>query len=232
MKNQNIWVKYGLLAAIIPVFALSKNAIAYGYPCSPDSPYGYCVTPISRGAGDGSEKNTENRIYSGFIWELFGDQGIIPQFIIGIRSLEVKNNDNVSGADLSLRIRYQDKLSFDSVRLAYVGGERDIIGNIGAGYNFNQSSWLATAAVQGSYTRVSTDYIFGYNKFRYYAELNTLDKPSKVPSNVVQRPTIEGTCPEGTVLTTVDENGRFAGPAALLSVDSQYIINGKTCFRD
>ena len=187
-----------------------------------------CQAP-SGGGSSGSAKRTENRIYSGFVWELFGDQGLIPEFIIGVRSLQVKDNDDVNGADASFRIKYQDKLNPDSLRLAYVGGKRDIMGNVGAGYSFSDSSWLATAAIEGPYTRLSTDYILADSKFKYYAELNTLAKPAKV-----MRPSGDGTCDTGggySLTSVIDGQITDAVPQQV-TVDPSQIVNGKTCYQN
>lgn len=201
--------------------------------------FNYCVAPTTSETG-GSAKNTENRIYSGFVWELFGEQGMIPDFVIGVRSLQVKSNDNVNGADASFKIKFQDQISADSWRLTYVGGERAIMGNVGVGYSLSHSSWLGTAAIQAPYTRLSADYLVSENKFKYFAELNTLDKPSSVLQ--VTRPLADGTCPStrpsintsvgsAYVLTQVIDgvipaiDGRFT-----LTVDPSQIVDGKTCY--
>ena len=227
-------LKYVLLVTTSLLASLSAvgTANAAGYDCNSTGGVGgydlYCELPTGGGAG-GSAKHTENRIYSGFIWELFGDQGLIPEFIIGVRSLQVKDNDDVNGADASFRIRYQDKLSPDSLRLAYVGGKRDIMGNLGAGYSFSDSSWLATAALEGPYTRLSTDYLLAEGKFKYYAELNTLAKPARV-----MRPSSGGTCDTGAGyhLTPVTSGGLLitSDPGNGGTVDPNSIENGYTCY--
>lgn len=208
--------------------------------------YMYCVAPASNHAG-GSAKNTENRIYSGFVWELFGEQGMIPDFVIGVRSLQVKSNDNVNGADASFRIKFKDQISADSWRISYVGGERAVMGNVGVGYSLTQSSWLGTAAIQAPYVRVSADYLVSENKFKYFAELNTLDKPSNVPQ--VTRPLADGTCPSTPPIKTINSIPYPGNPYVLtqvidgavpsifidinnptFTVDPSQIVDGKTCF--
>ncbi len=199
--------------------------------CTYDIDLTHCRLPIGGGSG-GSAKQTENRIYSGFVWE-FGSQSLIPQFIIGVRSIQVKDNDHVNGGDLNLRIKYDNSISFDSVRLSYVGGKRDVMGNVGGGYSFTNSSWLTTAAIQSSYTRVGADYLFAKNKVNYYAELNTLEKPAKV-----MRPRADGTCTvdQQGVLTQVI-NGQLSNNGSPLlyngspvDVDPNQVLNGQTCY--
>ena len=128
------------------------------------------------------EPTTENRVYAGIVFDLDGSDGFVPDLVVGIRSLHVNANNNVQGADLSGRVSYgkHDKsVEFDSARLVYVGGERDLQGNVGFGYSRAHDSFLATAAVQGPYTKLGTDFEFGKNKVEPYLEINSLDKPNK-----------------------------------------------------
>jgi len=126
-------------------------------------------------------KKTEDRGYAGLVWTLKEKPSYTPDLILGYRSLKVKSNDNVSGGDLSIRMKLEGGVSFDSTRLVYVGGERDLLGNIGVGYSNPNSTLLGTIAVQGSYARLGTDYELNKSKFVPYLELNTLDNPKKVP---------------------------------------------------
>lgn len=127
-----------------------------------------------------SQTNTENRAYAGLVWTLQEKMSLTPDLTIGLRSLRVKSSDSVSGGEVSARIKFKDGISFDSTRLSYVGGERDLLGNIGVGYSLKNSSLLGTLAVQAAYTRLGTDYQFNGNKFVPYVEALTVDKPIKV----------------------------------------------------
>lgn len=46
------------------------------------------------------------------------------------------------GGDTSARIKLYDSVAFDSVVLSYVGGKKDILGNLGLGYPYTNSSFL------------------------------------------------------------------------------------------
>ena len=133
-------------------------------------------------------KKTEDRVYAGLVWTLKEKPSYTPDLILGYRSLKVKSNDNVSGGDLSIRMKLEGGVSFDSTRLVYVGGERDLLGNIGVGYSNANSTLLGTIAVQSSYARLGTDYELNKNKFVPYLELNTLDNPKNVPLTAVVVP--------------------------------------------
>ena len=128
----------------------------------------------------GSNTETENRAYAGLVWTLGEKASMTPDLSLGFRSLRVKSSNSVEGGDLSIRIKLDGGISFDSTRLSYVGGERDVMGNIGIGYSHTNSSILGTAAVQGAYTRVGSDYEFANQKFVPYLEVLTADKANKV----------------------------------------------------
>ena len=131
-------------------------------------------------SGGGSNTETENRAYAGLVWTLGEKASMTPELSLGFRSLRVKSSDSVEGGDLSIRIKLDGGISFDSTRLSYVGGERDVMGNIGIGYSNTNSSLLGTAAVQGAYTRIGSDYEFANQKFVPYLEVLTADKANKV----------------------------------------------------
>lgn len=161
------------LSALAMLSSLSINAVAR----APD--------PIITTSSDST---TENRVYAGLVFDLDGSDGFVPDLVVGVRTLHVKSSDSVEGADISARVSYgkHDKgILFDSARLVYVGGERDLMGNVGIGYSNTHSSFIGTAAIQGPYTRLGTDFEFGKNKFEPYLEVNTLDKADKVDKKVI-----------------------------------------------
>jgi hypothetical protein len=151
------------------------------------SSFGFLTQTVYGGAGGppaptfSDAKKTEDRAYVGLVWTLKEKPSYTPDLILGFRSLKVKSNDNASGGDLSIRMKLEGGVSFDSTRLVYVGGERDLLGNIGVGYSNANSTLLGTIAVQSSYARLGTDYELNKNKFVPYLELNTLDNPKNVP---------------------------------------------------
>ena len=160
-----------LLSSFICSLFVTFNTFA---DCAPFIPATQLFTPGK------SQTNTENRAYAGLVWALQDQMSWIPDLTIGFRSLRVKSSDSVNGGELSARIKLKDGIAFDSTRLSYVGGERDVLGNIGIGYSATNSSLLGTVAVQGAYTRLGTDYQFNGSKFVPYLEVLTIDKPNKV----------------------------------------------------
>ena len=118
---------------------------------------------------------TDDSVYAGLVWELGQNATIMPDVTVGARSLHVNSGNSVEGADLSLRVKLKDGFGFHSSRLVYVGGERDIMGNIGVGYSFVDKDVLATVAIQAPYARAGVDFQIQNKALKPYVEVNTLD---------------------------------------------------------
>lgn len=129
--------------------------------------------------GGGSE--TQTKAYAGLAWTLGAKKSAaVPDLVVGVRSLKVKPNDRVSnGADVSARFTFVEGFAFDSLRLSYVGGKRDILGNIGVGYSFASKSFLTTVAAQGAHSRAGIDYKYSSGEVLPYLELLSAGKPKK-----------------------------------------------------
>lgn len=81
-------------------------------------------------------------------------------------------------------MRYKNQVSLDSVRLSYVGGSRQFMGNAGIGYSLSNQNVFATAAGQAAFSRLGVDYQFGKESFNPYLEGNSLHSPKEVPQTV------------------------------------------------
>jgi len=142
---------------------------------------GACSLPlVTSGTQGGSSYRIDNRAYAGLSWNLDSGNVYIPDLILGARSLNVNSSNSVNGADFNLRIRYKNEISFDSLRLSYVGGSREFMGNAGLGYSFTKNSIFGTAAAQAAYSRAGVDYLFGEKVFNPYLEGNSLYAPKAV----------------------------------------------------
>lgn len=129
----------------------------------------------------GSGDYTETKGYAGLVWTLGGKKSsVVPGLVVGVRTLKVKSNDRVTnGADLNARFSFVDGFKFDNARLSYIGGKRDLLGSVGLGYSFENSSLFSTIAAQGAYSRAGLDYEFNSSKLLPSLELLTIDKPKK-----------------------------------------------------
>lgn len=155
----------------------------------------------------GSSNNTQTKAYAGLAWTLGKkNSAATPDLVVGVRSVKVKSNDHInSGADLSLRFSFLDGFSFDSTRLSYVGGKRELLGNVGLGYSFANKAFLGTFAAQGAYSRAGLDYDFSSSKILPYLELLSVDKPKAAGSSLV--------CSDGGAITAPHpEIGRDCRP--------------------
>lgn len=202
------------LLFLVASIVFSGVTSAQGLPCLEFD--NVCATP-SLG---GSSKEVSTRIYTGLSWELGGNQGMTPDFVLGVRSITVKNTDSVTGGDFSFKFKLKNSsVSLDSTRLAYVGGKRNSLVNVGLGYSNTHSTPISTLAVQGNYLRISTDYQFYHKKFQFFGEINTLEKPTQVKSNQLN-------CSNGYVLTDANAESVFYG--TYVPSDGS-IVDGKTC---
>ena len=174
-----------------------------------------CEAPV----GGGSGKQTTTRWYAGLVWELGGNQGLTPDIVLGVRTLTVKDIDSVSGGDANLRFKIKDSVSLDSVRLAYVGGKPSLLANAGLGYSFTHSTPIATAALEGSYVRLSTDYLLAQNTFQFFGEINTLKKPDTVGNGQLSCPSPYNLSDANTLISNFP----------LINLPPSAIVNGKTC---
>jgi hypothetical protein len=165
-------MKIKLFALLVLCFT---SSYLYAGAIAPTVTPGITIPGVSK-----SDTDTENRAYAGLIWTLKDKASWIPDLTLGFRSLRVKSSDSVNGGDLSTRIKLSDGIAIDSVVLSYVGGKRDLLGNLGVGYSLTNASILGTAAVQAAYTKIGTDFQFNDKRFVPYIQLLTLDKPNNV----------------------------------------------------
>ncbi len=167
-------------------------------------------------------------MYAGLVWTLNHQSSYFPDLSFGWRSLKINSNNNLNGGDLNGRISFNGGLKFDSLRLSYVGGNRDIQGNLGGGYSFNQKSLLASGAIQGPYIKVGSDLMINDKSFVPYAELNSLSKPKKIANG-------SSACPNGSTLTSVNNiqginYSYYTINNNNLAVGSENVSGGFTCY--
>ena len=145
-----------------------------------------------------SASQNQVRGYAGLSWTLGSQKSALqPDLVVGIRSLKVNSSDKVtSGVDVSARFKFVGGVAYDSARLSYVGGNRDLLANIGIGYSSSSKSYLATVAGQGPFSRIGLDYELTNSRLVPYLDLITLGKPKKVETIITYE------CPVGAFLHT------------------------------
>jgi hypothetical protein len=150
----------------------------------------------------------ESRFYIGLVWDT-SRSARNPDFVIGYRDAKVTSSNDVTGADLSLKVRLEDSaLNMDSVRVMALTGSTDLIGTFGAGYSFADDSAILTGGLQHSHLRGSIDYDVGAADFSYFFEVNSLLPPEKPLASGVG-------CPADT-----------SPVAAVAGQDTSLVLNG------
>jgi hypothetical protein len=207
-------IKRLILLFLTAATCFLAQSVAWAALGSCSNGYYTCTAPSI--ASSGSAYRVDNRAYAGLSWELDGANGFIPDLILGARSLNVNSSNTVNGADFNVRLRYKGDVSFDSVRLSYVGGSREFMGNAGLGYSFTNGDILGTVAAQAAYSRLGVDYLFNKGSIKPYLEGNSLYAPKQVNGG-----TGSTSCSSGT-LQTVTSGAPFNASASQSA-------NGQTC---
>jgi hypothetical protein len=161
----------------------------------------------------GGKRHTDS-IFVGINWN-FASKA--PELVVGLRSLSTKADKKSSGIQLDLVMPFLGGFSFDRVRLAYVGGQRSALGELGLGYSFAKQTPLVMAGLQVEHFQLGVDYLISGTALPYVG-LNSLRRP-RLPTGTSN----SLGCEVGT-LTPVSSLDPSAQPAA------QYIVDGQTCY--
>ena len=132
--------------------------------------------PALASATEAINSETENRVYVGLTWELTKNINYFPGVAVGIRTMRLDSNHFNSGADLSILIKPENEKSFDSLRLLYVGGDRDSQINLGGGYSFLKNTSFISAFFEIPNIRIGTNYLIKSREFDSNFELNSLGR--------------------------------------------------------
>lgn len=120
----------------------------------------------------------ETRAYVGFQWIFGYTSDAMPRVILGIRQTRTRTNDVVTGGDLSLALNL-DKFRPDAIRISYLEGKCNAIGQYGLGYSLEKQANLFFLGVVGPYSKVFAEIDSGKNPAVGF-ELNTQDCAGKV----------------------------------------------------
>ncbi len=101
---------------------------------------------------------------------------IHPKVSAGIRKIEVKSDDSVSGAEINISSSLTDLGKGTTVRLIALIGQRNALLNLGVGYDFDKSDWLINAGLQLPQVRVYGDYLINAKQINPSIELNSYGK--------------------------------------------------------
>ena len=136
------------------------------------------MTPSYEGARAAEVYHDETRAYIGLQWIYGGTIGTKPNVILGLRQSRTRTNNIVTGGDLSLALSL-DTFEADSIRISYLEGKCNFIGQYGFGFSMKKQASLFFVGVVGPYSKVFAEIDSGKNPAAGL-ELNTQDCAGKV----------------------------------------------------
>lgn len=138
---------------------------------------GVCSAPTAGVINAPAGKRRSDTFFMGINWN-FGAKA--PELVLGVRTLHTGVNKHSSGVQLDVFLPFLGGISFDRIRLSYVGGKRSVLGQLGFGYSFSQQTPLVGVGVQVPYANFGLDYLFRGTALPYVG-LNSLNRP-KTPT--------------------------------------------------
>ena len=160
------------------------------------------VLPAHAGKGGGTvpptvekKSRNDNTVYVGINWNFGARTGATA--VLGYRDAHVKKNGNVDGWKAEATwVLSGAPMGFGEIRAKYLKGEREVQGEIGAGFSGAHEAFLLNAGVQGPYINGNLDYLFNKG-FLGSIGVNSLDK--------VKKPKKVSTCPPGYTLDDAND---------------------------
>lgn len=117
---------------------------------------------------------SENQAFVGIVLTLNRGE-VQPKVSAGLRRILVEGNDHVTGVEINFTTAPSD-LGNTTLRLVGLAGKRNVMANIGLGYNVADNSLLINGGVQMPYLRASVDYNPKSNALTPQLELNSYGK--------------------------------------------------------
>ncbi|PID46047.1 MAG: hypothetical protein CSB47_05900 [Proteobacteria bacterium] len=114
----------------------------------------------------------ENEPFASLQWT-FGSKGLVPDVVVGYRSVDVATDGDVSGWQGS--VSYRPGQGLDKLKLEGVVGDEDVQATYGGGYSLQEKQALLTAGVTGKHLVAGADYLIGKGRIEPYAGITTLD---------------------------------------------------------
>jgi len=148
------------------------------------------VAPTVTNTSTGSNSRTDNRVLVGINWT-FGSK-IVPELVLGFRSMKIKSNGDAHGAGLDLTFPIAGGgITFDKIRVKGIDGRYDVQGELGFGYSVLTNGFLLTGGVQLPYVVGGVDYLQNGGWVPYIG-INTqgrYKKPNQTTGHTLSCPT-------------------------------------------
>ncbi len=136
------------------------------------------IIPGVEGARAAEVYHDETRAYIGLQWAYGDTVGTMPNFVLGLRQTRSRTSNTVTGGDLSLAFSL-DTFKPDAIRVSYLEGKCNFIGQYGLGYSLRNQTSLFFVGVVGPYSKLFAEIDSGKNPSAGL-ELNTQDCAGKV----------------------------------------------------
>src|SRR5205085_7807382 len=157
--------------------------------------------PAYAGKGGGTvpptiekKSRNDNTVYAGINWNFGARDG--ATIVLGYRDARVNKHNDVDGWKVEATWVLSGAPSgFGEIRAKYLKGQRDVQGELGAGFSGAHEAFLLNAGVQGPYINGNLDYLFNKG-FLASIGANTLNKVKKRKETA--------TCPSGYTLDEVN----------------------------
>lgn len=104
----------------------------------------------------GGGSRYENQAFVGIVLTMNKGE-VQPKVSAGLRRILVQGNDHVTGAEINFTTAPSD-LGNTTLHLVGLAGKRDVMANIGLGYNVADNNLLVNGGVQVPYLRAFVDY--------------------------------------------------------------------------
>lgn len=143
-----------------------------------------CVMAVTFSVSAMAISAEENTPFAALQWTFGAEKTVVPDVVIGYRSVDVESSGDVSGWQGS--VSYKPGEGVDKLKLEAVAGDEDIQYTYGGGYSLQHHKPLVTASVNGSYLVAGADYVIGHHKIEPYVGLTTLNDYD-VPKEPVAR---------------------------------------------
>ncbi len=177
MKFVSFLSPLGAAVALLAVVPVHAGVVLNCDDGSGKGNTGVCAAPTATVINAPGGKRRSDTFFMGINWN-FGTKA--PELVLGVRTLRTGVNKHSSGAQLDVFLPFLGGISFDRIRLSYVGGKRSVLGQLGFGYSFSQQTPLVGVGVQVPYANFGLDYLFRGTALPYVG-LNSLNRP-KTPT--------------------------------------------------
>lgn len=121
-------------------------------------------------------KKTVHRVCIDLTWALDGCASALPDASLGLRTTHTRNGHTVDGGDLSMRMRLNDGLSVEGLRLSWPNGATALMPDAGVDHSFASESVVFNAVAQSPFARAGAEFRRAGQTLAPFVELSSLER--------------------------------------------------------